>query len=106
MVQRQLLDAIEDGYGPVLSVFLDDPRRDETVEQVILRVCRGAGILNGKIQISSVGTLVEAGFELVHDDSDGMHETHHDVVFPNTTDIQWCQAFVDSFSEPRPNPAK
>jgi hypothetical protein len=106
MVREQVESAVEDGHGSALSVFLDDLRQGEDQERLAFRLCAEAPVRNGKIQFSTVGQLEDAGFTLKHDDSEGMHETHHDVIFPSNYDLDWCQRFVDCFTEPVPNPAK
>jgi len=60
-LREKVLEAVEDGDGPVLSVFCAVASRAETPHEMLRRICEDADIPHGQVQVSTVGRLVEAG---------------------------------------------
>ena len=101
-----ILDALDDGDGPVLSVFAADPAAHGSVNSAISAACRGGQVPHRKVRVTQAGALRRLGFKLVQDSSDGQAECHYHVVFSGDPTIVEVQAFVDCFGDPIFNPAK
>jgi hypothetical protein len=102
-VLEKVQDAIGDGDGPVLSVYVDVQRPGESVEDCVRRICTEADIPHGKIQVSRMGRL-GAKFKIVRDVDPGQASCHHHVDFESDVNLGAAQEFIDSFDEPIPNP--
>lgn len=48
--------------------------------------------------------LLNAGFGIEHDPSDGQALFHYNVLFGNEPKITDAEAFIECFDEPMPNP--
>jgi hypothetical protein len=105
-VLTSVSDALEDGYGATASVFVGRVLDGETLEQAIGRICKAGYIRNGKVRMSTVGSLRAAGFTLELDTSDGQPECHYNVIFSEPPDLGQAKLFIQCFDAPIPNPAK
>src|SRR5690348_9985882 len=76
-VRVVLQDAIDDGYGAVLSVHIAAARVDQATEDTLRALAVEAGIPNGKIRVTTVGRLLDAGLGIIHDVSEGQPECHY-----------------------------
>ena len=103
-VTRLLEDAIEDGDGPVLSVFAEPKAPGESVESVTERICRTADLPHSRILVSSAPRLASAQLHIVRSIDDGEAVNHHHVVFREPLDPVQIQAYVQCWDAPRPNP--
>jgi len=99
-----VLEAVEDGDGPVLSIFCAAASTGEASHETLRRICEDADIPHGQVQVSSVGRLVEAGFEVKLAVDDGESELHHHVLFALPVTESQVQAFIDCFGQAVPNP--
>lgn len=70
------------------------------------RICREGYVKNGRVRLSTVGALVDAGFRVELDVTDGQPNSHHNVVFPDPPDLGQAKLFIQCFDAPIPNPAK
>jgi hypothetical protein len=105
-ILEALQDAFDDGDGAVLSVFLGVPAAGEERAAAVERTARSAGIRNGKIRLTTVRRLQDAGFTLVQDGSHGQPDCHYHVVFETPPDLGDAAAFEACFDEPVANPAR
>lgn len=96
-------DAIEDGYGAVISVFCDVNRTD-TEAMTLAELCVQSDVAHTKVQVTTVARLREAGFEPILDTSEGQRLTHHHVALAEPLQESALQAFIDCFDEPVANP--
>jgi hypothetical protein len=103
-VVRNVEGALEDGDGPVLSVYVGWPEGDENDTDVIRRVCEEAGIPHGVVQVGRTSRLQEAGLRLIHEVADGEPNCHHHVYFDTPVAESQAAAFIDCLDEPIPNP--
>jgi len=99
-------DSIENNWGPVISVHVVVAKAGESDERALKRVCVDAHIPNPKMRVTTLGRLLDAGFSVELDTSDGQPDSHHNVVFALPPDLEQAQAFVQCFDDPIPNPAK
>jgi hypothetical protein len=60
--------------------------------------------LTDKVQVSTVGALVAAGFDVRKATDDGECDLHHHVHFQEPVTESQVQAFVDCFDRVVPNP--
>ena len=105
-VREKFEDAIADGYGPCHSVFVARSEGTDGGPMTLDEVCERSWIPNGKVQVTTVGKLRDAGFTFEHDPSDGQGELHHNVYLPEpVTESDIC-SFIDCFDEPVQNPHK
>lgn len=95
--------AVEDGDGPVLSVFCVEVPVEGWWAGVH-EACEAGDVPHRQVQVSSVGLLESAGFALVADSSNGQPACHHHVVFGNDPKIDAAELFVECFSGPYANP--
>jgi hypothetical protein len=104
-VREKVLAAVEDGDGPVLSVYVDRPGPAESPGECLARICSQAKIPHRKVQVSTVAQLIGAGFTVVHSVSEGEPSSHHHVHFVDRPIVeQWVQDFIECFAEPVANP--
>lgn len=99
-------DALEDGFGPTASVHAGVQQDGETFEAALERVCKLGGIKHGQVRVTTVSRLIDAGFTVELDTSDGQPACHHNVVFTEPPNIDQAKLFVECFDAPVPNPAK
>jgi hypothetical protein len=99
-------DAIDMGYGPVLSVFVGKIAAHDNVESSVRAACVDGSIPHGKVRFCHARELIDAGFELVHDTSAGQPECHFHVLFPEEPTSVDADRFIRCFGEPIKNPAK
>jgi hypothetical protein len=99
-------DSYEDGEGAVASVYVGRQVPGEDLAQALRRICLEGRIPHGKIRVALESDLVEAGFVLVQDSSDGQPDCHHNVVFTEPPNIEQARLFLERFGEPMRNPAK
>lgn len=96
--------ALELGGRPVLSVFIID--NEDDFESAVLRACVEGPIVHGKVQVSTVGDLIDAGFQIADERDDDESECHFHVYFPTPVTDLASEAWLSCFGEPVPNPAK
>lgn len=105
-----LLESIEDavdlGYGPVLSVFVGPRESHRDFRSCVRDICVDAQVPHGKVRLSSPMRLRAQGFELIHDTSDGQPESHFHVLFPDDPTSVDVARFIACFDAPILNPAK
>jgi hypothetical protein len=104
ILREHLFDAIDDGDGAVISVYVGEAEPSESIEQAVARICIIADIPHGQVQVSDRLTLESLGFTIVLDVDEGEPENHHHVVFREPLDDSQIQGFMDAFGEPIPNP--
>lgn len=102
-IEQKIEDAIDDGDGPVLSVFCQQVDQ-RGVAAAVERACREGAIRNGKIQVARVSTLLDVGAVLVHTAGQGEPECHYHVNFEKMTSDTRATMFLGCFAEPEPNP--
>ncbi|MFZ5870592.1 MAG: hypothetical protein ACOYXW_08730 [Actinomycetota bacterium] len=98
------MDAVIDGDGPVLSVYVQAPEPDEPIDAVVYRLCAEADLPHRKVQVSFVERLTEQGFRITHEVSDGEVWSHHHVHFDEPVTESQVQRFINCFDEPIANP--
>jgi hypothetical protein len=105
---EQLTELIRDNEfasgQAVLSVFCADAVAGEDSETHLHRVCSESKIRHGQVQLSTPEAIRDAGLLLEPDASGGQELHHHHVIFNSPVTESQVRAFVDAFSEPRPNP--
>lgn len=97
-------EAIEDGDGPVISVFCDVDCTD-TQAMDLQELCAESGVVHTKVQVTTVSRLRARGFDPILEVSNGEPFTHHHVVLAEPVQESTLQAFIDCFDEPIANPA-
>jgi hypothetical protein len=103
-LKRKVDMAIEDGDGPVISVFCDIQRSDDDPGMSLEALCRVSDVVHSKVQVTTTARLSDQGFTLVSDVSDGQPSTHHHVVLHEPVQESTLQAFIECFDEPVANP--
>jgi hypothetical protein len=104
-VREKVLAAVEDGDGPVLSVYVDHPRPAESPGECLARICAQAQIPHRQVQVSTVAQLIGAGFTVVRAVSEGEPSSHPHVHFGDRPMLeQRVQDFIECFAEPVANP--
>ena len=84
-----------------LSVFATNGRHDESVVETKRRLIDESKVPHSKVQFAVYEHLVQAGFQLILDTSDGQADCHYNVPFPDVSSDRLLQAFIDTFSEPQ-----
>ena len=69
-LKTKVEEAIEDGDGPVISVFCD-VRRTETETMSLYELCAESEVVHTKVQVTTVARLQAQGFEPILDISNG-----------------------------------
>lgn len=100
---RKVIDNINDGEGPRLSVYCVE-QDSSTLAKDVLRACTEGDIPHGQVQVGNVGRLLAAGFGIEHDPSNGQAECHYNVTFSSEPEITDAEAFIACFDEPISNP--
>lgn len=104
---ERLLEKIEMAVditgSAVLSVFVAEVG-GEGWWAAVTEACARADVPHGQVQVSSVGLLEAAGFEIEHDDSGGQASNHFHVLFGNEPGLDTAELFVECFSGPYVNP--
>jgi hypothetical protein len=103
-LRTKVEEAIEDGDGPVISVFCDVKKTD-TEAMSLRELCAESEVVHGKVQVTTVSRLRAEGFEPILDISNGQRSTHHHVLLEEPVQESALQAFIDCFDEPIANPA-
>lgn len=103
-LKRKVENAIEDGDGPVISVFCEPERAEGAPPMALEVLCRISEVVHSKVQVTTVGRLEEAGFSLELDVSNGQPLTHHHVVVDDPVQESTLQRFIDAFDEPVATP--
>lgn len=98
-------DAIDDGAGPVLSVYIGNARDGESREGLRLRLCLEADVPHRQIRETTVGRLSAAGITLVHSVAEGEPLCHFHILFAGIPSIVDLETLVNCFDSPIPNPA-
>jgi hypothetical protein len=96
--------SIDAGSGAVLSVCIDDLAAGEDEPQGLTRICVDADVVHTKVQLSTLGKLLEAGFRVESYTADGEGQLHHHVYFEEPVTRSRVQEFVSCFGDPVPNP--
>lgn len=102
-LKEKVEEAIEDGDGPVISIFCDVKRTD-TEGMDLHDLCAESEVVHTKVQVTTVSRLREQGFAPILEISDGEPITHHHVVLTEPVQESRLQAFIDCFDEPVANP--
>lgn len=97
-------EAIADGDGPVISVFCDVSRTENSTGRNLHELCADSEVVHSQVQVSTFGRLA-AHFQLVQDVSDEQPETHHNVILTEPVQESEIWAFISCFDDPIPNPA-
>ncbi|WKT88780.1 hypothetical protein QYR02_15240 [Microbacterium maritypicum] len=106
LILEALEDAIDMGYGPVLSVFLGKLSENGDVDASVAAACKDGKVPHGKIRLTRVKNLRDSNFELTQDTSEGQPECHFHVHFPEAPTSVDASRFIGCFDEPIKNPAK
>lgn len=101
---EKLEEAVEDGYGPILSVFCGNPAGGESQEETMHRICTEAGLPHPKIQVAHTRDLSALGLVLEWDTSDGQARNHFNVRFHLPVEESQVHGFISCFDGPMPNP--
>lgn len=104
-LEPDIVDADDQGYGPVLSVFASEPTDGESLIQTVARICVDADIPNGKVQVATFNAIRAAGFRIEGYVENGWPASHCHVFFDLPVPESQIRAFVGLFGEPIPNPA-
>lgn len=99
-----VLNAQEDGEGPVLSVYVGTAAQDEDQDSLTHRLCRDADVPHKQVRRTTVQDLLDAGFKLEHSVSEGEPDCHFHVVFPENLSSLEIEKFIECFEPPVPNP--
>ncbi len=102
-VLSKVQDAIEDGDGPVLSVYCAE-LADRDKSAAVLAACVGGDLPHSQVLVTTAGQLRAAGFELRADNEVDPPSCHHDVLFGNDPTLETVGAFIACFDGPIPNP--
>src|SRR5262245_6088820 len=102
-LRRKVRKSIDDGDGPCISVFVDVDKSDDEDGMSLYQLCTDS-IPNKKIQLSTVGKLASAGFELELDTSGDQPRTHHNVTLKEPVEESELLRFIECFDEPVLNP--
>ena len=100
----KVTEAVADGDGPVLSVYCAEVTSLGVTSAVHDAVVCG-DVAHGQVQVSTVGAMAGAGFDLTRHTADGEPECHHHVHFGNDLTTARAELFIACFDEPIPNPA-
>jgi hypothetical protein len=103
-VLENLYDELEIRQAPEISAFIAIRQPNETLEAVIERIARLAPLPHGKLQISTVKTLRNRGFELVADYSVEKGVWHCNIVLPIEATIEDVTRLIGAFQDPILNP--
>lgn len=103
-IRAKVLDAIEDGDGPVLSLWSDDPHEDEHREDLVRRLSVDGDIPHKSLQVGSVGAIRAAVSDFRQDSSSGEPVTHFHAVFSEPVALSQVEAFILAMNTPEPNP--
>jgi hypothetical protein len=101
---EQIEDAVDEGDGPVLSVFCAEPLDNEDEETSVERICTVAGIPHGKVFVTRHERLANLGITLERDTSDGQAPNHYHARFDLPVGTSQVQDFIACFDGPIPNP--
>lgn len=101
---QQLQDNIDDGDGPVLSVFIVEPNAERSAEQALVQACHDGPVMHGQVQVSSLGRLRSAGFLVVQEGNEGESYCHHHVYFEEPVTYSRAREWIECFDLPIPNP--
>ncbi|GAA1122896.1 hypothetical protein [Microbacterium aurantiacum] len=105
-VRLLIEDADEDGYGPVLSVFVADPALHGGHDAAVQHACLNGRIPHAKVRVARYADIADGDRVVVLDVSDGQADCHHHVVFPAVPTMVEIETFLALFEEPIQNPAK
>lgn len=101
-----ILDAVDEGQKPVLSVFGENRQGSEDILDTIYRIVSTAKIPHSKVAATTPSKVLQLGLNLEHDASNGQSENHFHIVFPAEPSIIEVRALIEVFSEPFQNPIK
>lgn len=102
---KKVTDGVERKHLPAaLSVWARDPLPGESRLNTLARIVDEAQAPHPKIQVSVHQTLIDAGFELVLDTTDGQAECHYNVFLRYPVETDQLRSFIDCFSEPEVKP--
>lgn len=87
-----------------VSVFAMSPDDGSAHEDVLLDVCRAAHAKWGKVQVSTVERLEQAGFALLDERADDERDCHFHVAFSPSVTLEDAERFIRCFGEPVENP--
>lgn len=105
-VGQMVQDNLDDGDGPVLSVFVIEPGPGEPREGAVARACHDGSIRHNKVQVALLGDLRAAGFAVADERADDEAYCHYHVHFEVPVTQSRVLQWIELFSEPIPNPDK
>lgn len=97
--RRALQDRRDDGIY-VLSVWCGARSAEEDVEDVLRRLVTEAPIPHGRLNVTTAGAVIRAGFELQHAPPP---DSHYDVVLGTVLDDVVVGEFILMFDSVRSN---
>ncbi len=97
-------DAVEDGDGPVLSVYCGNPEPGEAMPVTLQRICALADIPHSKVLFTTAGQLAAIDLTLESDTSDGQAPNHYHARFHLPVEESQVQDFIACLTGPIPNP--
>lgn len=103
---QAVLDALDEGSQPVLSVFANNYDTGENETQLIRRIAMNADIKHGKVAVTTAGRIRALGLRLEHDPTQGQSENHFHVVFATAPSKIMVRDLIRIFSVPFPNPRR
>ena len=103
---ESVLDAMDEGHPPVLSVFGGNQHETEDQTELIWRIAVDADVKHGKIAVATVGEVRKLGLQFQHDPSQGQSDNHFHIVFPKEPSIIMVRDLISVFSAPFPNPRR
>lgn len=101
---EQLEGAVEDGDGPVLSLFCDDPADGESSEETLYRICATADIPHSKVFVAQQAGIAAVGVALESETGDGQAVNHYHARFDLPVGTSQVQDFIACFDGPILNP--
>jgi hypothetical protein len=103
-IRNKVLEAIEDGDGPVLSIWCAEAQLGESREELLLRICREADFPYRKVQVGTFGRMRHAVPDVYQESSSGEPDSHYHVSFTGDVALSQVEAFIAALDEPEPNP--
>lgn len=103
-LMERIEDAIEDGYGPVLSVNCGQPHDGESFTETLHRICTIGRLPHGSVQFTRYDRLDELDVPLTSDTSEGQAENHYHAWFRSPVEKSQVEDFIACFEGPIENP--
>jgi hypothetical protein len=103
-IAEKLTLAVSRARESALSVWASDPLPDETREQTITRISTEAKTPYPVLQVAIHSALIDKGFTLVHDTTNGQAECHYNLFMHDPAVIEQIEDFISCFGRPESNP--